>query len=269
MSTHGGEQRPGAAGQVWLRRLVAPFSIIATILYVGIYAGEAYEYFHADKKATSETRESGDFRSAMQAKVKRQQDELKNVDSSILIRVYTETLENTNCTWLFQCAPVPRPRFTDWREAAARMSTTPTKADSQLLYHPGWILYIPTARTIKGTPHALREAMKQIWDTGGWAIAMFLSCTVIWAAIVWLTAAKGESALMVYCMVLGALPAISIMVSVVQLASEQLLKAGSWLAVVPIVAVHSGALTLLVGLPHIFKAPREVGEAAEVFRKIG
>ncbi len=273
MSAHEGEERPADSWRTTLRRFAAPFSVIATVLYVGIYASEAYEYFHPKNNVTPETREKGDsFPEAMKAATQRQVNELEKVDSRALTDVFVKTVGSTTCTWLFQCVPTPpvvEPTLGRWDgELQHRMERVTQPEPPTLLYHPGWIIYLPSAQLIKGAPHALVVTAGEIRRAGGWAVAMFLSCTVIWLAAIWLLVKDGEGMPMAYLMFLGSLFAISVMVSAVQEVSEFMLQeVGSTMGLLVVVAAHSGAIALLVGLKHVLEAPHEVKKAVSVYRK--
>lgn len=261
MSSHEEEKPAG----LW-HKFLAPFLVIAAILYVGIYASDVYEYFHHGGPDS--------LLSAIRETTQRQLDDLKKVDAKALTDVFVRTVEHTTCTWLFQCTPPPpvvHAPPTRWNPAEGLqhyMDHVPEPEGPRLLYHPGWIIYLPSAQLIKGTPHALKETAGEIADAGGWAIAMFLSCTVLWLAAIWLVAKDGKGALIAYLMFVGSLLAISVMVTVVQAVSEFLLeKVGSAVGLLVVVAAQSSALVLLVGLPHIIETPHTVKKALSVYRR--
>lgn len=264
MGVRGEEQRSDFMRR--LRRFWAPFSIILTVLYVWYFACEVYEHYHPEDSHKVEVRES--LLDSMQASMMRQQAELKAVDPMALFNVFTTTLEETNCNWIFQCEQ----KVTELRTfkfLGFTRELPPAEPEVQLMYHVSGPIYVPTATTIKGGPHALVRMMGAIWDTGSWAVVMFLSCTVIYVALL-LAASQGENnGLLVYCMLIGSLIGISLMVAGMQWVGELVLtKAGSVLGMVAALLAPSGALALLVGIPHVMKAPGEVKEAVEVIKAV-
>ncbi|MEO8754337.1 MAG: hypothetical protein ABI624_16835 [Casimicrobiaceae bacterium] len=261
--------KPGAV----LRRTWLIFLIIAGVLYCATWAWELHEYFstEGDAKIEENRKRYGSFVESMRAGVQHRLDQLKAVDADALVNVYFRTMQTTDCDWLFQCTPL----YHQERLGYTGPRTPVAAADSQLFYHPGWILYVPTSRTVRGTPHALVETATAIRRSGGWAVAMFASCTAIWGVLV-LAAIKSRSEnegpgkpLVVYLMVLAAPFAIALMVSAVQWVAERALeKVGGGMGLLVEVLAHSTALALIVGIPHILRSPRELREAAETLKHL-
>ena len=253
-----------------LRRIGARISIITIVIYVAFFLSHMFEYFHTAKVKPAQVHESsGSSMESMHNWLKSKYEGLGRVNPRALADVYSYSLVTTNCDWLFQCEPI----FHRERSGFTGMRTRVTASDPQLFYHLGWIIYIPTLRTIHGTPYALWETVKAIRNQGFWVVAMFLSCTVIWLAIVVGSVRSKEPGpmryLVPYLMVLGAVPGISFMVAGMQWMGELVLeKAGSGLGLLVEVLAHSSALALLVSIPHVFKAPREVKEALELLAKV-
>lgn len=122
-------------------------------------------------------------------------------------------------------------------------------------------IWLPTLHAIRGTPHALWQMVIAIHDAGIWAIAMYLSCTLIWITL-WLR----KLPMMLYLLVLGGPLSIPLIVTLMQWLCEGLLKlglAGCAVAAGLMALLPSTALALLVGLHHAVKSPRELVEAVE------
>jgi hypothetical protein len=134
-------------------------------------------------------------------------------------------------------------------------------------YRFGPIL-IPRWDTIRGTPHGLLRMMAAIWRAGWRAVALYLSCAVIyfflWLAALNLKDDNSGNGLLVYSMMILSPFSISLMVSLVQLLAIGALHTFGWaLGGFSVILAHAAALALLVDGRHIFKAPRELIEEVE------
>lgn len=273
------------------KRFWAPFSIILTVLYVWYFSCEVYEHYHPhEPKDGAEVREpaSPSVLHSVKTSLQHQSDELKNLDPMGLAGVFTDTLKTNDCNWLFQCVEHPKPQMTEllWslgampvqgivpfklhhRPVSAPAPVPRFNVDAKLLYHLGGPIYVPTAMTIKGAPHAFLRMAGAIRGAGSWAVVMFVSCGIIWFALICAVAQGKDSGLMVYCMMIGSLMAVSMMVTAMQGVSELVLgKAGGVLGLAAQLLAPSGALALLAGIPHVMKAPGEVKEAVEVIKAV-
>lgn len=132
------------------------------------------------------------------------------------------------------------------------------------------VIPIPTFHTIFGTARALRVTLSRIGSTGGWAVAMFLICTFFYAVILKsLSTGRDGNPLVALIMAVGAPVGIPLMVQCVQWVAGGLFYGVSWvLGEIVLLAAYAGGIGLIAALPHIYKAPREVIEAAEVIRNV-
>jgi hypothetical protein len=282
------EEKQGSGLWKKAKRFWAPFSIILTVLYVWYFSCEVYEHYHPEeKKAAAEVREPANpsLLNSMQASLQHQSDELQQLDPMKLAWVFTDSLKSNECSWLFQCVEHPKPQLWSPLDAVPVEGIVPFKmhhrpfaapapvqeydADPKLLYHLAGPVYVPTARTIKGAPHAFLQMAAAIRDKGTWAVVMFVSCGIIWFALICAVAHGKDSGLAVYIMMIGSLAAVSLMVMMMQGMTELVLtKAGSVLGLATSLLAPSGALALLAGIPHVMKAPGEVKEAVEVIKAV-
>jgi hypothetical protein len=271
MGAHEEEGKPADSSRRAPRWTVALFLGFYALLSLWILLSEVYDSRHPEPDSSAEIRKDGLPR-AMGAATQRQLEQLKRVDAKALTSVFFTTVESTNCTWLFQCTPPPpvvHSLSPNWDPAKGLQHfMDPKPAEPRLLYHPGWIIYLPSAQLIKGTPHALKEMAKKIWCVGGWAVAMFLSCTVIWLAAIWLAANDGKGLLIAYLMLLGSVFAISLMVTAVQSVSEyMLMKVGSVMGQLVILAPYVAAIALVFEFLHVVELWHKLIEALSVTRK--
>jgi hypothetical protein len=129
---------------------------------------------------------------------------------------------------------------------------------------------VPTFHTLFGTPHALGLAAGKISSSGPWAVTLFFLCTCCYLGIVIGIGSEDRgSALIAYIMVMASPVVVPFMVLFVQWVAGGLFHGVSWVfGELVLLAAYAGGLSLIVALPHIFKAPREVVEAAEVIRNV-
>jgi hypothetical protein len=147
-------------------------------------------------------------------------------------------------------------------EAAASFQTPP-----QAVIHLGFVP-IPTFHTIFGLPRALNFAVGEIKSAGGWAVVMFLACGLLYLLLTF-AAARDAAPLFAFVMIMVAPIVITYMVQFVQYVAGGLFYGVSWvLGECVLLLAYAGGLGLLLALPHIYKAPREVIEAVEVIRNV-
>jgi hypothetical protein len=131
-----------------------------------------------------------------------------------------------------------------------------------------WIrgpIIIPTWNTVRGTPYAMIRMVKAIRDKGWRAVAMFVSCTILFA-VAWgaLANSKSSNGWIVYTALVLSPLCISILVYVVQWVARGALDACGWVGgMFAILLTHSAALSLIVGVRHFLKGPKELVEAVE------
>ena len=138
------------------------------------------------------------------------------------------------------------------------------------LFMGNWPFVLPTWRAIRGTPYALIVTAGDIRRDGFWAIGMFLSCTLIWAMLL-LRAARSETPIVVYPMIIAAPLFIPLMVVCLQWVCEGALDlglAGCLVAAGLLALAPSTALALVVGLRHLYKVPGEAVEGIEKLKSI-
>jgi hypothetical protein len=264
MESPGETPKPHPSRFGWARKFLYVLSIIAAVLYVMFLLLDANQY-RKEVKSGEVSASATAYTDAMQASVQRQLADLSNVDASALLDAYTGTLATEDCNWVFVCHPKPgNPTY--WITDARGMLV-----QAEPVFQPGGGFPVPTGHTFRGTPHALWRAMAKIIHAGGWAIAMFLSCTVLWAALLLRVFASKQGAMsyLPYLLIVAAPFWISFMVMGVQWVGEVALARAGWaVGLAAIVVAHSGALAVLVGIPHVLKSPREIREAAEGIRRI-
>jgi hypothetical protein len=136
---------------------------------------------------------------------------------------------------------------------------------------------IPTLHTLLGIPRATFVTIRAIFKAGPWAITIFLACGILYFGIgapliTILLRDRGKKdwdALPLTLMVLLFVSpiAVPILVGSVQSAAAALGNAVSWMVGLwVLVAAQSAAIGVLVGIPHVWKSPREVKEAYHVIR---
>jgi hypothetical protein len=265
MSSDGKASKPPSRVFLQLRRFVSALSIIAVVLYLIFLIADAHEYHK--KVVDGEVNASAEaYAESMRADVQRQLDALTKVDPWTLASKYSETLGKTNCNWFFFCTAIDFGGNNHLQRVANEMTTVPPP-----IFVPWSSFPIPTAHTIRGTPYALLVTAGAIAGAGGWAIAMYLSCAVLWGAlmVLVLTSKEGSVSYVPYLMLVGAPFWISVLVKCVQWVAEAALARAGWaVGLVALVLAHSGALAVLVGIPHVLRSPREIREAAEVFHGV-
>lgn len=133
---------------------------------------------------------------------------------------------------------------------------------------------IPTLHTVLGTPRATFVTIKAILKAGPWAITIFIACGVLYFGvgvplISVLLRDKGQKTgdkvpLILIVLLLVSPVADPILVEGVQWGATQVGNAlvGLWV----MVATWSAAISVVVGIPHVWKSPREVKEAYHVVR---
>jgi hypothetical protein len=235
------------------------------VLYLIFLAADANEYRKAVARGEVHASVAA-YAASMQAAVDRQLKALSRVDPWTLASNYSDTLGRTQCNWLFYCKAIDYGGSTNLDRAVNQLT-----APVEPIFVPGSGFPIPTAHTVRGTPYALLVTAGAIAHSGGWAIAMFLSRTVIWIALWFLviTSKEGSLSYVPYLMVVGAPFWISILVKCVQWVAEAALSRAGWVVgLAAVVLAHSGALAVLVGIPHAMKSPREIREAAATLHGI-
>ena len=212
----------------------------------------------------------------MQNTVHHQSDQIRQVAPFRLAGAFTTDLYDFNCTWYLHCESNESPKMDlseylrthpldtplRYREQAI---TDPAPEKPTSLFYVTGPLPIPTFHTIFGTPHALRAAAASIGAAGGWAVLMFISCTILYFAI-WLLLARGDDnrGFFYLWMIMAAPIGIPLVVAAFQLVAGFFIVGVNWaLGLLIYVASLASALSLIVAVPHIVKAPREVLEAAE------
>jgi hypothetical protein len=196
--------------------------------------------------------------------------ELGKVNPMVLVGKFSGALADSVCNYPFLCEPIKqqtRPAYIGNIEVDLPVaSPPPPKLIHQLVTIP-----IPSWHAISATPYAAWQMAVAVKNAGGWAIAMFLSCTVIWAALL-VRVARGETPIMAYFMVIFAPLCISLMVMCVQWLCETALNTLGVVGCVVVAGImaiaHSSALALIVGFRHLYKAPLEVVEEVKVLRSI-
>lgn len=258
------------------RAFFAPFSIIATVLYVVFFALELIHYYSEPHETKPPT-----FIAAMQNNVSRQIAEIRQVDAFQLAGSFTSDLYDYDCTWYLHCestepppldiseylrthplnAPITFPQQT----TSASVPPRPTR-----LVIPVGPLPVPTFHTLFGTPHALGTAASSIAAAGRWAVLMFISCSVIYAIVLILLFRSSENRGFFYFWMIMAAPfGIPAVVTCFQFIATLVFHGIHWaLGLLVVVCGWASALSLIVAVPHIVKAPHEVLEAAENMREL-
>ncbi len=270
MDSHGSEHRK----QTPFRRFVlAPVSLIATVLYVCFFVSEVIEHFH---HTATESEPKTSLLEQMQEGVNHQLSQIRSVNADFLTGSYIADLDTYDCTWYLHC----RLRNDDAQAAAEAARDCPTCPQWLSRFHlatpppqlviPFGPFPVPTFHLIFGTPHALAVLVQNVWHAGFWAVVMFLTCTVIHFALFRLLFTKdGFNPILFVMMFLTAPLIITVLVQIIQWIATGLFNGVSWaIGELVLVVAYSSALSIVVALPHIWKAPREVIEAAEVIRNV-
>jgi hypothetical protein len=241
------------------------FRIACLVIYLGILVFEGVKF--ADEVWNGEIQPSvAAYKESMRAEVAGQAAELEKVKPFTLLDVMYTTLEGTKCDWLFHCVEI-QVQTVMWHGAAI-----PKAQDVQPILVPGDSFPIPTAHTIRGTPHALKAMVVSIGKAGFWAVLMFAACTVLWVAL-WVWMMRTDHVIhpyLPYLMIVCTPLAITVMVWCVQWVGQLMLTWIGWwpVTLAAYVAAWSGAIAVIVGLPHAWKTPHELHEAVEGLRKI-
>lgn len=258
------------------RFVLAPFSIIATVLYVFFFGGEVLESLHHPHPSKPESESRPPLIERLHSNVEHQLEEIRRIDAAQLGGTFIGDLDSQDCTWYFQCSS----RDLDYQQAVAQFRACPMCPKAREKYEaaralpkliiPFGPIPIPTFHLIFGLPHALAIASQAIGRAGFWAVTMFLTCAVIYVALCRLLLAKDQSNLLVIWMMIVSSPlAIILLVQVIQALAAFVFRSISWaLGELVIIFAYSSALSLVVAIPHVWKAPREVIEAAEVIRNV-
>jgi hypothetical protein len=124
---------------------------------------------------------------------------------------------------------------------------------------------------ISATPQAVYYTAGKIRKAGNWAIAMFVSCTILWFALL-VHEARGSTPIAALAMFVGAPAGIGLMVILAQrvcaVAMNTLGFLGCVLAVLVMAVIHGTAVVVVVGSYHLSKGPREVAEGIAKIREI-
>lgn len=264
---------PAAARHSWRKRLVHLGSIFLIVLS-GYYAlKDVYDVLHemhnevVKQETDSDTRS---FTGRLQNLVRKQLAELTAVNPTALGGTFTDSLENLTCTWFVSCTRIEHPvetvQFGQFHMDLPVAAPPPPKLIIKIGPIP-----IPTWHTISGAPRATIDSARAIAKAGVWAIAMFASCTVIWIALL-IGAARGETPLAAYFMLIGGPLGISLMVLCVQHICLAVLNTFGLLGCVLAVGItgllHSAALALAVGFRHIAKTPHELLEETHKLKSV-
>ncbi len=264
---------PAAAKHSWRKRFVHVGSIFLIVLS-GYYAlKDVYDVLHEmhDEVVKHETdSDARSFTGRLQNLVRTQLAELTSVNPTALGGTFTDSLNDYNCSWFVSCTKIEHPvqsfAFKGFDQPLDLATTPPPKLIIKIGPIP-----IPTWHTISGTPRALIVSARAIAKAGVWAIAMFASCTVIWIALL-IGAARGETPLVAYFMLIGAPLCISLMVLCVQHICLAVLNTFGFLGCVLAVGItgllHSAALALAVGFRHIAKTPHELMEETHKLKSV-
>lgn len=255
------------------RRLMALGSIFF-ILLSAYYAVKDVFVVVAEMRA--QVREQGtesqpqSFTGRFNALVKRQVGQLGKVDPLALGGTFTNSLNNTDCSWFVDCKPRQRPALHPLARGWAFEMPADVQPPPRLILRVGPIP-IPTWHTIGGAPLALLVTCRAIAHAGYWAIAMFLSCAILWL-VLFISAAKSDTPLIAWFLLIGAPLGISTGVYAVQHVCMWVLNVfgffGCLLAVGITGFFHSAALALAVGFRHVAKTPHELVEQVEKLRSI-
>lgn len=262
------------------RSLLKRLRHIGTILLIllsGYYAiKDVVEVIHemraeakkeADQEAAKPDKHS--FSERLKALVASQVAQLDRVDPMTLRDTFIGSLENNNCSWFVDCKPVER-KTVPMVLGTIDFGTTTVTETPKLMVRVGPIP-IPTWHTISGAPLAALQSVRVIAHAGYWAIAMFLSCAIIWFVVL-LGMAQKDTALGAYLMFIGSPVGISCMVWCVQKVSEGALHLfgllGCAVALGLTGLLHSTALALVVGFRHIVSTRKELAEETEKLRAV-
>jgi hypothetical protein len=255
-----------------IMRILTPISILATLLYVVFFTIESISWVR-EKHPTGP---KPPYVVSLQKSVQREITQIGSVPPGLLADTLTNDLGAYDCHWYLACTQRPaRTVYNDFGRPCptCNLEMIPSSeplAPAQLTYSIGGFP-VPTLHTVFGLPRALRITVVKVCQAGTWAILMFLSCAVIYfgLALIWASRAKEIHPFFVLLVLTVSPAAITILASLIEWAATETFTGISWAAaqVVYVIAWSSGA-SLLVSIPHIYKAPREILEASELIRHV-
>src|ERR1700674_5881494 len=104
MAPHEAGNKVISRTRVLMKRVMAAFSLFSVVIYLGLFLKDTVEFWHQAK--TQEIKTSlAEYQQRMQEEVATQSDEIKRVDAIRLGRVYSDSLQETDCNWIFVCHP--------------------------------------------------------------------------------------------------------------------------------------------------------------------
>ena len=241
------------------------FRIACLVIYLVFLVGEGVKFAGEVRRGEIQPSVAA-YKESMRAAVARQAAELEKVKPFILLDVMYTTLEGTKCDWRFHCVEIP----VQWIMWNGQLIQKAQPAPAILV--PGDAFPIPTAHTICGMPHALKAMVVSIGKAGFWAVLMFAACTALWIAL-WVWMMRSNHVIhpyLPYLMIVCTPLAITVMVWCVQWVGQLVLTWIGWwpVTLAAYVAAWSGAIAVIVALPHAWKTPHELHEAVEGLRKI-
>ncbi len=198
----------------------------------------------------------------MNVMIKDQVGSLQGVDAGGLTGSFGFFLDAYNCPFFIRCEPIPS--NSNYTSMADRLSHFTDPAPRRSMLGSVW-------HVISASPRAVLYTCVQIAKAGNWAIAMFLSCAILWFALL-VHEARGSTPIAAWVMFVGAPAGIGLMVMFAQglcaVAMNTLGFAGCALAVLVMAVIHGTALIVVVGSYHLSKGPREVAEGIAKIREI-
>jgi hypothetical protein len=260
------------------QRLLTWKHIKAFLFIVLIVASVGHGLWEALEKPDGDDEKHG-FVHGLHTLVETQLAQLQAVEPMALGGTFVRSLREYECPWVIDCTlinpPAARPArfsqsFTVGDPGNWEKLTTPDAARKPPpeLFH-SWGIPVPTWHTVRGAPFAAMQMARAVWDAGGYARWMFVSCTILWLALLMMVSRADGAAYLMYMLVIGAPIWISLMVGLVQWAAGLALRTvGAGLGWLVIALVHVSALGLLLEAPNVWRAPREIREAAEAFHDI-
>jgi hypothetical protein len=191
-----------------------------------------------------------------------QVNDLQGVDAGGLTGDFGWFLNNWNCPLIIHCISInamPPGSTVEDRERRLAEKTSPPPSPIAIWH------------TVSATPRALLYTAHQIVKAGYWAIAMFLSCTVLWF-LAMLREARGKTPVAALLMFVGSPLGIGLMVVCVQWLCAAALHTlgiiGALIAMGLMAMVEGTAISAMVVGHHLSKAPEEIAEGLEKLKPI-
>ena len=245
------------------KRSIWPITIaILCLIYAVVDLREAGKNFSEEFKKQIDNVDPNTRVGRMNLRVNYEVRRLQGIDTAGLAGSFGMFVDTHDCPFIVRCEVIDTaPKGASLAERLKHAADTP----------PPRSLIGQIWHMISAAPRAVIFTAEQVAKAGYWSIAMFLSCTIFWFALLF-RMAKRDTPVIGVLMLIGAPLGIGLMVMFAQWLCEAALNslgiAGCFLAVAFMAVVHGTALAVLVGWNHVSKSPREMAEGLERLRGV-